>query len=239
MKSFACALVLLTALAWAGCDDSTDEKSDVAPADVTDASPSDVEDTSSDLPQDVADEEVLPDFGFEIRAPKQDYNIQCEGQGWDGNPAFFEGGDADWICTFDYEGQTGAVYVQATPASCAVLMSVVPEYQTQAWISFGSTPKALEAVGYDAGGNHQNNYFWFTYEQKKFTYDHSSYGFGFRVCQPIDCVRVADSDGEILEDGCTKERTLPIVCVPVGADGSFGPLEDTFKPCNGDPNYEE
>lgn len=191
-------------------------------------------------PQDQQDQEVLPDFGFDIRLPKQDYNIKCEGTSWDGSDAYFEGTDADWLCTFDYGGQTGHVYIQATPVSCTVLMSIVPDFTAQAWFSDGSTVTPLEEPGYDFGGNHQNNNFWFVLNNKKFFYDHSSYGFGFRVCQPIDCMRVAESSGQpIIEDGCTMERTLPVVCVPIQADGAYGEFVDTFAPCPGDPNYTD
>jgi hypothetical protein len=35
----------------------------------------------------------------------------------------------------------------------------------------------------------------------------------------------------------TKDRSLPVTCVQVEADGTVPPLEETFKPCPGDPDY--
>jgi hypothetical protein len=35
-------------------------------------------------------------------------------------------------------------------------------------------------------------------------------------------------------DGCTRDRTLPIVCVRVAADGTVPPLTDGFMRCPGD-----
>ena len=38
----------------------------------------------------------------------------------------------------------------------------------------------------------------------------------------------------LVEDGCTCDRTLPISCSLMAADGTWGPLEDDFAGCNGD-----
>jgi hypothetical protein len=53
----------------------------------------------------------------------------------------------------------------------------------------------------------------------------------------MDCIQVSDQGGDMTEDGCTKDRTLPAACVQMMADGTHDPLEDTFEPCPGDPNY--
>lgn len=37
-------------------------------------------------------------------------------------------------------------------------------------------------------------------------------------------------------DGCTAERSLPVVCVRVTSDGSYPALADTFAKCPSDPN---
>ncbi len=244
MRKFAWTACFMVVLGVWACDNKEGEGdtkvTDTAQADVQpDTAPQDTsEDQADDALNDQQSDSLDPEYGFQLRSPKQDYNIQCEGTDWEGNPGFFEGADADWMCSFDYNGEVGRIYVQATPTSCVIMMSVLPEYTTKVWLSLGDAPVAMEKPGYDFGGNHMNNSFWFTYDGKKFTYDHSSFGFGFRCCQPVDCIRVAEAAGTpVLEDGCTKERTLPVVCVPVKADGTYDDLVDTFKPCNGDPNY--
>ena len=67
-------------------------------------------------------------------------------------------------------------------------------------------------------------------EGSRFTWDHSTFGFGFRACQPPDCLRVEEEDA--FEDGCSPERTLPEICVAVV--DPVPPLVDTFAPCAGD-----
>ena len=45
----------------------------------------------------------------------------------------------------------------------------------------------------------------------------------------MDCMRVIS--GGSVEDGCTTERTLPVVCVQIAPDGSHDELVDTVEPC--------
>jgi hypothetical protein len=53
----------------------------------------------------------------------------------------------------------------------------------------------------------------------------------------MDCLQVYSSTDALIENGCTSERTLPIVCVEVADDGSVPPLSpDPFAKCPGDPN---
>ena len=42
------------------------------------------------------------------------------------------------------------------------------------------------------------------------------------------------ADGDLIEDGCGKDRTIPIVCNVVDKDGKFGTFEDHFEVCEGD-----
>lgn len=151
----------------------------------------------------------------------------------------------DWICTFKYADLDGFVYVQGSPTSCrSVGMGVNPEISVDTAVLYVNgkyaTPKNLS---YEWGGNHHNDKFRFTYDGKVYEYFHSSYGFGGRSCQEMDCIRVFESDGTtLIEDGCktfdddlSGVRSLPVVCRFASVDdGSFGDFTDTFEFCNGD-----
>jgi len=167
-------------------------------------------------------------YGFEYRLP-QTRTLSCEG-----TPTDFA--DADHICTFAYGGVSGYVYFQATPTECEVTFAHLPIYTTLAWISVDNVVTDLASPEYNFGGNHHNDSFRFTHDGTPYFYYHSSFGWGWRACAPMDCIQVLDGNGGILEDGCTTDRTLPIVCTPILEDGTFGSLEDTFVKCPGDPN---
>lgn len=151
----------------------------------------------------------------------------------------------DWICTFKYADLEGFVYVQGSPTDCqAVGMGMNPEISVDTAVLYVngkySTPKNLS---YEWGGNHHNDKFRFTYDGKVYEYFHSSYGWGGRSCQEMDCMRVFESDGTtLIEDGCktfdddlNTVRSLPVVCRFASLDdGSFGDFTDTFELCNGD-----
>lgn len=151
----------------------------------------------------------------------------------------------DWICTFKYADKEGFVYVQGSPTDCkAVGMGMNPEISVDTAVLYVngkySTPKKLS---YEWGGNHHNDKFRFTYDGKVYEYFHSSYGFGGRSCQEMDCMRVFESDGTtLIEDGCktfdedlSTVRSLPVVCRFASVDdGSFGDFTDTFELCVGD-----
>jgi hypothetical protein len=176
-------------------------------------------------------------MGFEIRKPRT-HHFKCPKEI---SPVIEEidMADQDWLCTFAWKGDSGRVYAQATPVACkSTGMSVSAEFMTKAWLEQPGKIEALSAVFYDWGGNHNNDALEFTWQGQAFKYYHSSFGFGWRKCQPMDCLQVlAGTNGKVVEDGCTKERTLPIACVPVKEDGTTDPLVDSFKPCPGDPNY--
>jgi len=174
-------------------------------------------------------------FGFEMRVPRS-RTLECEASQF--GPDQIEQLDSDWICTFVYGGQSGHVYLQADPTECIVAFGALPGFgDCRGWIALDETVSAVSEVSYDWGGNHHNDSLSFTHDDKKFSFYHSSFGFGFRKCQEMDCLQVRDGTGTLIEDGCTKERTLPAVCSPVQADGTWAPLVDTFEPCPGDPNY--
>jgi len=167
-------------------------------------------------------------YGFQYRLP-QTRSLSCEG-----TPTDFV--DADHVCTFAYGGVTGYIYFQATPTECEVTFAHLPIYTTLAWISIDDVVTDLASPEYNFGGNHHNDSFGFSHDGTPYFYYHSSFGWGWRACAPMDCIQVLDGEGGILEDGCTTDRTLPIVCTPILEDGTFGSLEDTFEKCAGDPN---
>jgi hypothetical protein len=192
----------------------------------------------SATPDVVEDLGPVDELGFQIRKPKTGYEVKCsQGGGTPGDDAgTFD--DRDFVCTFKYKDWDGYLYFQATATDCKVLMGPSPIYTAEgAWLSLGGVVTPVDNPMYDIGGNHQNDFFEFDYEGIHFKYYHSSFGFGWRVCQPMDCIQVLEGL-EVVEDGCVpKERSLPIVCVPVAADGTYPELVDTFQPCAGDDNW--
>ena len=147
-----------------------------------------------------------------------------------------------WLCTFDDGTSAGHLYIEATPTGCAPSgLSTNPEFGlAQGWMALdGAADVApVASAAYDWGGNHHNDSLLFEWDGKNYRYYHSSLGFGWRKCQPMDCMQIRDAQGTMLEDGCTKDRTLPIVCRQVQPDGTWEALTDTFAPCQGDPNYQ-
>lgn len=151
----------------------------------------------------------------------------------------------DWICTFKYADKEGFVYVQGSPTDCQTTgMGMNPEISVDTAVFYVNGKYAtLKDLSYEWGGNHHNDKFRFTYDGKVYEYFHSSYGFGGRSCQEMDCMRVFESDGTtLIEDGCktfdedlSTVRSLPVVCRFASVDdGSFGDFTDTFELCVGD-----
>ncbi|MFO0547092.1 MAG: hypothetical protein U0271_01825 [Polyangiaceae bacterium] len=176
------------------------------------------------------------EFGFTIRTPEE-RSVTCSDypNGGSTDPITFA--DSDWLCTYDYEGVTGYVYIASTPVDCEWTLDANPVFATKrAQISIDGVVTDLVGAAYDWGGNHHNDSLSFTYDSKNFQYYHSSFGFGFRSCQNMDCATVSAND-TLLEDGCTKDRTLPIVCQEIQPDGTHGDFVDTFMHCAGDPNF--
>lgn len=176
--------------------------------------------------------EATPDeFGFSIRIPEE-HEVECDYVP-EGFPKTIVQAEVDHLCSFDYDGASGHIYVQATPVDCIVLQEPMVAFEVAgAWISFDGLVSPLEDAAYDSGGNHQNDSIEFTYGGKMFTYFHSSFGSGWGKCQPMDCMIVsAPRTEEVFENGCIPERTLPVVCVQVDSDGAYPPLVDTFEPC--------
>jgi len=207
--------------------------------DAPETSVSDGEAPDGDEPPDLQPGDTSPlDFGFELRIPEE-HEVDC-GAVPEGLPDTLVQLDVDHICTFDYGQFHGHVYVQATAVDCFVTMSPIPVFEVAgAWISLDGVVTPLDGVVYDYGGNHQNDFLEFDFGDYDYRYWHSSFGWGWRACQPMDCLQVYEPGSEnFVEDGCTKDRTLPVVCVQVGADGTYPELIDTFEHCPGHENYE-
>jgi hypothetical protein len=174
-----------------------------------------------------------------MRTPQAKRTIECPNP--PGQPVKSEFPDADWICTFVEGSVSGHLYVQSTPTSCASTgMFGAPVYTTGvAEIAVGGKRTALTGAQYDYGGGHHNDSLEFGYNGKYYKYYHSSFGFGWRQCQPMDCMIVYQSKGgATITDGCTSARTLPIVCLEVEQGKSYGvnDFKDTFQKCPGDSN---
>jgi hypothetical protein len=159
------------------------------------------------------------DFGFSYR-PVQDKQL-------------------DYLCTLKAVGASTYVYVRLDQTGTkSAGIATIPVYTpVMAKISADGTVADLANATYDYGGGHHNDSVQFDYQGKSYKYYHSSFGFGFRACQPMDCVSIyAPGATTPTTDGCTAARALPEVCVPIKADGTHDPLTDTFKKCAGDSN---
>lgn len=216
-------------------DTATDMAADTAAGDTAsaDAAPKDSAGTDSGP----IDADMGKDFGFVVRKPTE-HALACANPP-PGSPATLKALDADWICTFAHKGQSGHIYVQSTPKACQNGgMAALATYQAQgAWISLPSGVFQLGGAQYDWGGNHHNDSLDFDWQGVHYKAYHSSFGFGWRQCQAMDCLQVTSGlGGTVIEDGCTKDRTLPIWCSQVQADGTYPPVVDAFKKCPGDPN---
>ena len=182
--------------------------------------------------------EILTDPSkiFEIRKPESGV-LPCE------MPA---GGDYfmrdtlsqhDVICTYDYNGEQGFLYVQLTPISCGGGMSITPgRYNVdKAELYVNGKFADVSDVNYEWGGNHHVEKLLFTYKGNIFRYSQSTMGWGGRPCQNMDCLKVFESDGKTyVENGC-NERSLPIVCRNVNYKGEVSDFTDSYKVCEGDP----
>ena len=212
-------------------DGDTDSDSDTDNDSDTDSDSDTDTDSDSDTDAD-SDTDIENQWGFPMRIP-QTRTLSCED--WEGKISDWETDDTDWLCTFSHNSVEGVIYVQNTPVECFQMMSQQATYETQtAQIWIDGNRSALKDVRYNWGGNHHNETLDFKYGDKKYRYSHSSYGWGWRDCQNMDCIQVLGINNKVVEDGCTCDRTLPIVCTQIGLDGKFDELVDTFEVCQGD-----
>ena len=179
---------------------------------------------------DTATNEIANDWGFTMRLPRS-HELDC------GSGDIVEFTDSDWLCSWGWEGEQGMAYVQTTPVDCyGETFDTLAVYAGgRAELALGDEVVALTDAAYDWGGNHHNDELSFAYEGRRYRYYHSSFGWGWRSCNPMDCVVVSDlADNSLIQDGCTCDRELPVVCHQVGADGHWDALVDTFAVCDGD-----
>lgn len=216
--------------------DTSDTSDTSDTADTTDTSDTaDTTDTTDTADTTDTDIDVIDNaWGFPIRTPTT-RAIPCTGG--PGGDTTLDALDADWLCTLDDGTTQGVVYVQSTPVDCEVTLSEQPVFGAGVgWLwRDGQALVSVTEASYDWGGNHHNDSLELRLGDKRYRFYHSSFGFGFRKCQPMDCLQVRDAAGTLIEDGCTSDRTLPIVCRSVSAEGTWDALTDTFAKCNGDP----
>jgi len=190
-------------------------------------------DTDGDTDGDTdSGEPIENEWGFSMRLPRT-RTLTCVDE--DDNEYMWDTEDADWLCTFEHGGKKGVLYVQNTPVVCVTATSEQAVYAgsfAQLWMEGGL--QAAQSPLYDWGGNHRNDSLDFAYEGVRYRYYHSSFGFGWRACQNMDCLQVLNDDLTVVEDGCTCDRTLTAVCTRIGTDGTFDQLVDTFEVCPGD-----
>ena len=175
---------------------------------------------------------------FKTRKPKAEV-YTCKSSELEWEEKFDQG---DWICSFKYDGDEGFVYVQGSPTSCEARFSMIPIMSIDTAVFYvNGKYETMKDVSYDWGGNHHNDRIRFTYDGKVFEYNHSSYGWGGRSCQEMDCLKVFEADGKtLIEDGCgldadiSSSRKLPVVCRAADENGKFDDFTDTFQLCMGD-----
>ena len=177
---------------------------------------------------------------FELRVPKRDA-YTCEEKGDWGDRVFTETfPQNDFVCTYDYDGEKGFLYVQLSPISCSFGLSLTPNYDVdKAELYVNGKFVDISDVKYEWGGNHHVQKLWFTYKGKVFRYGQSSLGFGGRPCQGMDCLNVFESDRKTyVVNGCDEQRSIPIVCNGVNAENQNFDFTDKFKVCEGDPRTQ-
>jgi hypothetical protein len=142
----------------------------------------------------------------------------------------------DLLCTFHDGDEPAYVYVRLVQTGTLPVLGMPPIYSVQlAQISLSGVVSDLAGAQYDYGGGHHNDALSFEYAGKTQRYYHSSFGFGFRRCQNMDCRNVYALGTTTLEtEGCASDRKLPEACVSIESDGTHAPLVDSFMKCPGD-----
>ncbi|MBI2372805.1 MAG: hypothetical protein HYV07_02280 [Deltaproteobacteria bacterium] len=127
----------------------------------------------------------------------------------------------------------GYIYVQSHGTSFLDFMGYICEVDG-AWVTVGGVVSPTQAT-YSWGGNHHNESLVVDVPGYQVRYDHSSFGFGFRQCQPMDCIVVHEpGPGSELSNGCERDRAVPAICKRVKPDGTIDAWVDTFARCAGD-----
>ena len=182
--------------------------------------------------------EILTDPSkiFEMRVPKLDAYTCEEKTNWGDRVFTGTFSQIDLVCTYDYDGEKGFLYVQLNPISCGLALSLIPGYGVEKAAFYVNGKFAdVSDVKYEWGGNHHLQKLWFTYKDKVFRYGQSSLGWGGRPCREMDCLNVYESDKKTyVANGCDEQRSIPIVCNGVNAENPVFDFTDKFKVCEGD-----
>lgn len=250
MYRIAWMVLLFCGLGIGACSSSsTDGKDDggndaaVDDSATTDALPeedSSLPDAQSDALPDVLSDGFTGDASLEDWVIREPESVQCKLVEKD--PGFPDPGDymnyrqTDLVCTFDYNGLNGLIYVQDTPLECkhtAVVGRWVTKSKTDlSLIKIGDQVDYLENAFYEYGGQHMRDRLTFDYRGVRFVYYHvcgDGNNMAYSTKNP-NCAMIKDTDGKMLDNGCTPERTRPIVCKEVDENGQYDEtMTDNYK----------
>jgi hypothetical protein len=175
--------------------------------------------------------EVENQWGFTMRKPKTHVLSPCLAVGEPSQDEWLVY-DLDWICAFEIEEDDAVIYLKTTPVDCVGGQAIAAVYETlgaQLWLEGSLT--ALQNPLYDHGGQHAVDSIEFDYQSVRYRFYHSSFQMGRPCNQEMDCMQTRDMNDTVIEDGCTCDRTLPIVCRSVSPEGTIDDLIDTFEVC--------
>ena len=171
---------------------------------------------------------------FDTRVPNQEALFCMDSTAYTVFKRYVE--EKDLICSFEYDGDEGFVYLQSNPTKC-IGSELTPVYDVhKAEFFVNGSKQEITDVKYYGGGSHGTYSIRFTYKGKVFDYGYSTMGMGGRPCQDVDCMNVYEADGKTLvQNGCVnRERSLPVVCRHAKKDGTFTSFEDTYHICEYD-----
>ena len=171
---------------------------------------------------------------FDTRVPNQEALFCMDSTAYTVFKRYVE--EKDLICSFEYDGDEGFVYVQSNPTKC-IGSDLTPVYDVhKAEFFVNGSKQEITDVKYYGGGAHGTYSIKCAYKGKVFDYGYSTMGMGGRPCQDVDCMNVYEADGKTLvQNGCVKrERSLPVVCRHAKKDGTFTSFEDTYHICESD-----
>ena len=171
---------------------------------------------------------------FDTRVPNQEALFCMDSTAYTVFKRYVE--EKDLICSFEYDGDEGFVYVQSDPTKC-IGSELTPVYVVhKAEFFVNGSKQEITDVEYYGGGAHGTYSIRFAYKGKVFDYGYSTMGMGGRPCQDVDCMNVYEADGKTLvQNGCVnRERSLPVVCRHAKKDGTFTSFEDTYHICEYD-----
>ncbi|MCC6874951.1 MAG: hypothetical protein IT378_11655 [Sandaracinaceae bacterium] len=193
-------------------------------------------DAGADAGSDAAAIDAGPgEYGFPLRVPTT-LELSCTVDPFTCPTGTLTAEQMDHVCTLHLDGHDLVLYVQADPTAQNPL-GFGAVYGDVVGYAYDRTTMMTTTIvaAYDFGGGHHNDFLDATIGGQRYRFYHSSFGFGFRACQPPDCVQKLDASGTVTDDGCTSARLHPEVCVRLTGT-TIPPLTDTFERCPGDPN---